>query len=351
MSLATDIMVIDRIGLHFKRFSKTTSGGYRLRCPYCGDSSKSQHSTSAVFVRSTDGDSMYFFCHRGCGSKSIGQFLKDHVPNEYPAYIKESLSDPYDSRYTNNAFFTEKKTDSINISEFCDVATPLSKINHDSPLWFAKELAIKRRLPESSFGSIYATTHLYRAMKIIPKYQTDTLMPDAYEPALMFPFYTDLSQTVCDGVIFRKLRHDATPKYLMMSLNDDSPVYGAKFINKSLPVIATEGVFDKYMVNNSIMMSGVNKWQNLPTILGLKPSQFVLVFDNDFVYNQLIRKQMLLAADAGFNIFIHPELDTTRIKDLNEEAMLRNMSVKEITDMVLKNTFNGLRATFEIGRH
>lgn len=348
MTIATDILYIEKIGHQFKRFSKTSSGTYRLRCPYCGDSTHSQYSTASIFTKAKDGDSMYFFCHRGCGSKTLGQFIKDNSPSDYAEYTKESFSDPFDRR-NDNIREKNKKTNLISISVFSELMQPLSSIKEGDTLYYIKEEAIRRKIPTKLFGEIFATNHLYDVMNIIPKYNNKDITALRYEPAIVFPYYIDMEKNMVNGLIFRKIVKTSIPKYIAVSLEDESPYYYSKFVNKSKPIIATEGVFDKWMVNNSIMMSGVNKWKSLPKELGLQPKQIILVFDNDFITNVNVKEQMIEAAKVGFKIFIHPELKSQTIgKDLNDYTINTGIDAETLTNLVINNSYSGLRAIFHI---
>ena len=67
------------------------SGGYRFRCPYCGDSKKSQSKARGHVVEKWGGK--FFKCHN-CGlSKSFDQFLKDVDADLYAEYVNQECSD------------------------------------------------------------------------------------------------------------------------------------------------------------------------------------------------------------------------------------------------------------------
>jgi len=348
MSIANDKLFIEKIGPQFKRFHKMSGDNYRLRCPYCGDSSHSQFSTASIFTKSKDGDSMYFYCHRGCGSRTLGQFIKDNSLSDYQEYLKASFGDVYDRRYTTNNE-PDKQANLISVKLFSDLMKPLSAIKEDDELFYIKAEAIRRKIPLKLFGEIYATNHLYDVMNIIPKYYNKDMTPLRHEPAIVFPYYIDMEKNMINGIIFRKIIKTSIPKYIAVSLDDDSPYYYAKFVDKSKPIIATEGVFDKWMVNNSIMMSGVNKWKLLPKELGIKPQQIILVFDNDFIMNVKVKEQMIEAAKAGFKIFIHPELKSQTVgKDLNDYTINTGTNAETLTKLVVDNSFSGLQAIFRI---
>ena len=63
------------------------SSGYRFRCPYCGDSQKSQSKARGHVVEKWG--RKFFKCHN-CGlSKSFGQFLKDMDAELYAEYASQ----------------------------------------------------------------------------------------------------------------------------------------------------------------------------------------------------------------------------------------------------------------------
>ena len=63
------------------------SSGYRFRCPYCGDSQKSQPKARGHVVEKWG--KRFFKCHN-CGlSKSFDQFLKDMDAELYAEYVNQ----------------------------------------------------------------------------------------------------------------------------------------------------------------------------------------------------------------------------------------------------------------------
>jgi len=67
------------------------SGGYRFRCPYCGDSQKSQAKARGHVLEKWG--KRFFKCHN-CGlSKSFGQFLKDMDAELYAEYVSQDCSE------------------------------------------------------------------------------------------------------------------------------------------------------------------------------------------------------------------------------------------------------------------
>ena len=67
------------------------SSGYRFRCPYCGDSQKSQVKARGHVVEKWD--KRFFNCHN-CGlSKPFDQFLKDMDDELYAEYVSQECSE------------------------------------------------------------------------------------------------------------------------------------------------------------------------------------------------------------------------------------------------------------------
>ena len=64
--------------------------GYRFRCPYCGDSQKSQLKARGYVLEKWG--RKFFKCHN-CGlSNSFGQFLKDMDAGLYAEYVNQECS-------------------------------------------------------------------------------------------------------------------------------------------------------------------------------------------------------------------------------------------------------------------
>ena len=63
------------------------SNGYRFRCPYCGDSQRSQSKARGYVVEKWG--KTFLKCHN-CGlSKSFGQFLEDMNAELYAEYVNQ----------------------------------------------------------------------------------------------------------------------------------------------------------------------------------------------------------------------------------------------------------------------
>ena len=64
--------------------------GYRFRCPYCGDSQKSQSKARGHVVEKWGRE--FFKCHNFGLSKSFDQLLKDMDPELYAEYVHQECS-------------------------------------------------------------------------------------------------------------------------------------------------------------------------------------------------------------------------------------------------------------------
>ena len=67
--------------------------GYRFRCPYCGDSQKSQSKARGHVVEKWR--KRFFKCHNCRLSKSFGQFLKDMDADLYAEYVNQECPERY----------------------------------------------------------------------------------------------------------------------------------------------------------------------------------------------------------------------------------------------------------------
>ena len=86
------------------------SSGYRFRCPYCGDSQKSQSKARGHVVEKWS--KRFFKCHN-CGfSKSFDQFLKDMDAELYAEHINQEFSE----RHLGDAVMPLKEGEGVNQS-------------------------------------------------------------------------------------------------------------------------------------------------------------------------------------------------------------------------------------------
>ena len=75
----------------FKCCKKLGNGGFNFRCPYCGDSQKSQSKARGHVVEKWG--KRFFKCHN-CGlSNPFDQFLKDLDAELYAQYVNQECSE------------------------------------------------------------------------------------------------------------------------------------------------------------------------------------------------------------------------------------------------------------------
>jgi len=73
----------------FKCCKRLGNGGFNFRCPYCGDSQKSQSKARGHVVEKWG--KRFFKCHN-CGlSKPFDQFLKELDAELYAEYVNQGM--------------------------------------------------------------------------------------------------------------------------------------------------------------------------------------------------------------------------------------------------------------------
>ena len=163
-----------------KQFKKKNDGLYNFRCPYCGDSQKSQTKARGFMFRKEN--SMIYKCHN-CGvGASLKNFLKhvdSKIHNEYilERYKKKEY-EPDMSQFKQPKFLVK---DSLLKS-----LIKVSKLEHTHPV---KKYLESRQIP----------SHTHHELFLAPKFYewVNTLVPNKFpnldgdHPRLVIPFFDE----------------------------------------------------------------------------------------------------------------------------------------------------------------
>lgn len=344
MSLLIDRSFITELAPFLEGFRETGKDVYNCRCPYCGDSAKNKNKKRGYIVKGKHSDDLYFYCHNCSASKKLSELIQDQAPHIYDRYLRETFTD---RGYNVSHKIVENDRQIILPGDIKkEVMRPLNIIDENDPLYYIRAYAISRLLPVDMFGDSFATGSMWAIINKINRYSH--IEPRyGMNPAVVFPYYNKAKEI--EGFMFRQLNPSVKKKYIIAYTNSDySGFYGEYKLNLAKPVMVAEGIFDKAMLNNSIMMSGVHRWRLIQDRLKLSTDQLVIVFDNDFKTNKFVRIQLEIAIERGHRVFIAPK--EFKYKDLNEWAVAERVSPNHITNFVLNNSYSGLAAHFQMTR-
>ena len=304
-----------------KLFKKKNDGLYNFRCPYCGDSQKSQTKARGFIFRKEN--SMIYKCHN-CGvGASFKNFLRQVDSKIHNEYILE--------RY-------KKKEVEPDISQFKQTKvllgdSPLkslikvSTLEHTHPV---KKFVDDRRIPSHTHHQLFFAPKFYEWVNSLVPNKFPNL--DGDHPRLVIPFFDEHNKMFAfQGRAFGK----ENPKYITIILDSKKDkVYGLNNVDWNKKVYVVEGPIDSLFLENCIATA-----QSDLRIKG-KKDNLILVPDNE-PRNKEIVKQIERFINDGYSVVLWPEY--IKEKDINE-MILSGKSKSEIQKIINENVYSGIKA-------
>ncbi len=318
---------INLVSYKLKKFKKVGQN-YNFRCPYCGDSKKSESKARGWIFWSKDHCITKYHCHN-CGKDTkFEYFLKDQDYNLYAEYLKDKMIDGSISTAIPSL---QKKTPTLPIIKPIALKT-IDELKSDHP---ARVYVESRAIPKFRFNELYYTPKF--------KFWVNTLIPNKFEhvkndePRLIIPFLNEEGKMF--GFQGRSFKSNDPLKYITILLDEAMPkIYGLYNLDKTKLVYAFEGPIDSMFIPNSVASAGGKIETNLKKA-GIKNA--VVVYDNEPRSVDTIKK-MLKSIEAGYPICIWP--DNIRQSDVNK-MILNKINAKKLID---DNIYSGLAANLRL---
>ena len=301
-----------------QRFKKTGDFLYNFRCPYCGDSQKSQSKARGFVFRKES--NLIYKCHN-CGVEaSFNNMLKYVDPKLHKDYILERYK-PNEPDVPDIGKFTQPK--------FMKGPSPLkslkkiSSLKHDHPV---KRFVDNRRIPSTLHFELFFAPKFYEWVnKVVPN-KFPSLKGD--HPRLVIPFFDENNKMFAfQGRAFG----NEIPKYITIILDPDkNKIYGLNRLDSTKQIQVTEGPIDSMFLDNCVAVAGAD-------FSGLPVDNTTIIFDNER-RNVEILKQIEKTIDLGYNVVLWP--DDVKEKDIND-MILAGRTKEEVQSIINKNSYQG----------
>ena len=301
-----------------QRFKKTGDFLYNFRCPYCGDSQKSQSKARGFVFRKES--NLIYKCHN-CGvGASFNNMLKYVDPKLHKDYILERYK-PNEPDVPDIGKFTQPK--------FMKGPSPLkslkkiSSLKHDHPV---KRFVDNRRIPSTLHFELFFAPKFYEWVnKVVPN-KFPSLKGD--HPRLVIPFFDENNKMFAfQGRAFG----NEIPKYITIILDPDkNKIYGLNRLDSTKQIQVTEGPIDSMFLDNCVAVGGAD-------FSGLPVDNTTIIFDNER-RNVEILKQIEKTIDLGYNVVLWP--DDVKEKDIND-MILAGRTKEEVQSIINKNSYQG----------
>lgn len=304
-----------------------------MRCPYCGDSKKSETKRRGWILEDAKKNSFRYYCHNCHVSRSAYTFFRDQDPSVFNEWVAERFVSKTKSVSSEELIAKEvAATPTFNTNPLRKIKK-LSQLKYDHP---AKKYIEERQIPSDKHYLIYYAPKFKAWINIILPNKFDPKKIGKDEPRLIFPFLDE------DGKIFGLAARGFDPaglRYISIMFDETkTKVFGLSTIDWNKKYYIVEGAVDSLFLDNALAMAGAS---GNDVILKCKQNA-VYVFDNE-PRNVEIHKQMLKAIKAGNKICIWPSY--IEQKDINDMHLA---GVKNIGQIIDKNTFKGLEAELRL---
>ena len=233
-----------------------------LKCNICGDSRKKSSVRRGGLFKSADKDTWLYHCFNGgCPASNTWtaeRWLRETSDSLYKEYLAETFTgktyykDPVEDSqvFLKKQSYLRKKASKEDFIKITESKTSLGNI--------AKDYCKTRKIPSEVWTKFYICSKgRFKERLIIPFFNNKNI-----------PYY----------YIGRTLTNQ-TPKYLNKATSEGKPIYNIDHIDKSKPVIVTEGVLDSIFIENSVSILGVKLTEDIQkTLEGLDT---YYLFDSD----------------------------------------------------------------------
>jgi len=331
--LWVDIKYANILGSNLTKFKVKSQTPYiaNYRCPLCDDIEEKKRARGYLLEK--DGK-INSYCHNCGASMSLGNFIGTIDQHLYQEYRLEMLRERWDKPKEEK----EIKFSQPVFKRTIKLGQPLS----DSINNRAYDYAVKRRIPQKFYNSLFYLEDLNALTRQIEKYKDTAFSKD---PVLVIPFYTaerEFSYMNC-----RSISPKASFRYYVLEVGNTHPkIWGLEFVDWTQPVFVFEGPIDAMCVPNSIAMAGVSGNESIKYITSKKKKDVCFVYDSDCIYNQEVRKQVEKRIKEGFSAVIYDK--NFPGKDINQVICDNLMSPNEVLEYLRNRSFNGLRASIEL---
>ena len=302
------------------KFKRVRDNLFNFRCPYCGDSQKSQSKARGYFYRKKN--DFFYRCHNCAKGTTFGKVLEYIDSETHKQYVMERWRG--DAPNTKEPEFNFKAPQFKKIDPKLENLTPINKLNTDHP---ARQFVESRQIPEEFYSDLYLCSKFFEWAKI------GTLVPRRKDhPRLVIPFRDETGEVFAgQGRAFGK----ETPKYLTVKFQDKPKIFGLDRVDFAKRYYVVERPIDSMFLDNCLAVAGAD-FRYLP------PGDTTIVLDNEPRSREII-KLMERLIHQEHELVIWPTTITQ--KDINDMVLA---NVQDIQTIIDNNTFSGLEATMKL---
>lgn len=341
MSTWFDKSFIDlHVAPRLDKFSWVRDGVAQFRCPLCGDSQTSENKRRGFFY--TRDDTIRFKCHNcdECSGWSLGPWLSEfdatgalHKQYGFEKFKEgretEKIEFAPKQQITHTASLYDDGSSTVPDGLLCN-ATRLCDLPQGH---LALQYVQGRKMPLSALERLWFVDNFKEFAISMRPYEASTLEKLPEDPRVVIPF---LSPNGSDVYCFqgRALLPDVM-RYVTVKQIENSPkIFGLEKLDTNRTRLVVEGPFDSLFLPNCVATADSNLLSYANGDLYIPDNQY---------RNPEICTQIERIIQAGKSVCLFPR-EFECYKDINEFIKEGEMSVRELFEVIARNTYKGLRA-------
>jgi hypothetical protein len=331
IEIPTDYVISKFYEYGYKVTHNTHSGTYQCCCPICKEGKSWGRKKRCFYIPEND----IIYCHNCGWSSKPYKWIKEVSGMSFNQMTSEIEKGNFGMINVMDLEEKERKPKAIS-------SLPLDSINlfDKTQTDYYKET----KIVEKTLDYI-KNRRLDRAVNRPDAFYL-SLKDKIHKNRLVIPFKNETSKIVYYQS--RRILDDESPSYLSKDGGEKS-IFGIERISSDLDkVFIIEGPLDACFVKNGLAIGGITKGEQMFTshqqqqIDNLNFFERIWVLDSQWI-DKTAREKTLKLIELGEKVFIWPEYDGKRFKDLNAVCMAYEMN-EYPTDLILKNTHKGLSA-------
>lgn len=303
-------------------------------CPVCGDSKKD--SFQARFRCYEYNDNLRIGCFN-CGlNLPIGEFLKEHRPDEFRQWLLERRKEQGGG--ARQAVTWKPKEEPIPVIQSIPYSERLDTLPENHPII---RYVVDRCIPKSKWRYLWFTMEFQKLANFVKE---ETFRFPKTEPRLVIPIFNE--QGKIESLQGRALRKDyGNAKYMTIKTHEmANKIYGMERADPTKTVWFMEGPIDSLFIDNACAITGGS--------MGLAEvpyeSSRVWALDNEpRAQHTMERLEKLI--DAGEKVVLWDRCPWL-YKDINDMVQKGGATPEQITQYMIDNTVSGNMAKFRFNR-
>lgn len=326
---------------YLKGWRETGNGVAQFRCPFCGDSKKSEVRTRGYFY--TKNDECNFRCHNCNAGMGLLKFLAEIAPTLAGQYIFERFTAPRraakkEEEVDLRTNVEERLTITSDILAACTKITDLDEEHH------AYQYLIGRKIPRKHLNRLFYIEDVRELCRLVPGYKEKAkTLPK--KDCIVIPFFDEESTLMY--VQCRFFSEDF--RYMTLEVEEHGKkLWGLNYIDWDKKVYVCEGPFDAMFLDNCIAVAGVSILSEVKYLQERTKAGLVLIFDKDYTTNYEVYSLLKKAVNLGLSVVLFDK--HFEGKDINAQVKDHGMSEQDLKNYIDRRTFRGLMANLELSK-